>query len=285
MGRTIKLSISARRVDTDAPTVEDLLDQVRDYFDVLRGVEEAVAGDSGTALEWRIIGASKASPLALEVAAFSRVYATDIDHRAEVVTRHVALGMQALKAGGERPAYFTDPVLVKAQKLFERVTNGLDLTTVEYGPDLPELRLTPSVARAAAAHTKAVLTPIPKPYREIGSVEGFFKSVERDGWGRPLLWVRHRLTGDDLKCLVSGDALTQVEKHEIGEVWRNRRVQVLGTIHFKSPGRISQVDATKVRFLRKRSELPDLEDIVDPDFTGGLRSEDYLGRLRNGELS
>ena len=31
-------------------------------------------------------------------------------------------------------------------------------------------------------------------------------------------------------------------------------------------------------------ELPSVDDILDEDFTGGLRTEEYLERLRNGQL-
>ena len=51
--RTIKLSVRARG-EIDSPTVEDLLDQVRDYFEILKGVEQAVAPDGANAIEWRI---------------------------------------------------------------------------------------------------------------------------------------------------------------------------------------------------------------------------------------
>jgi hypothetical protein len=33
-----------------------------------------------------------------------------------------------------------------------------------------------------------------------------------------------------------------------------------------------------------RQDLPDLKQIIDPDFTGGLGAEDYLRALRNGRL-
>jgi hypothetical protein len=45
------------------------------------------------------------------------------------------------------------------------------------------------------------------------------------------------------------------------------------------------MDATQVRFLRSRSELPDVDDIIDPNFTGGMRSEDYLDKLRDDDIS
>src|SRR5829696_9196918 len=116
MSRTIKLSIRARGA-TDAPTVDDLLEQLRDYFDILEGVEEAVAEDGRRAIEWRIIKASMNSPLSFEAAAFPIDFAVNIDRRVETVTRQAAVGLRALETNGERPIYFTDKVLAKAERL------------------------------------------------------------------------------------------------------------------------------------------------------------------------
>jgi len=284
MSRTIKLSIKARGA-SDSPTVDDLLDQVRDYFDIMRGVEEAVAEDGSQAIEWRIIGATTNSPIALEAAAFPRDFAVNIDQRAEIVTRQTAFGLRQLQSMGDRPSYFTNKVLVKAERLFERVTNGLQQTVVDYGPDLPALDLTPAGARTAAANTRTVLRPQNRPYKEQGSIEGYAQSIERDGYGRPLLWIRLRVTGESVKCSVSGAALTELETRQIRDIWRNRRVQAYGVLHYKGLGQLAQVDAISVRFLRDRRELPDVDDIIDENFTGGLQSEEYLARLRDGNIS
>lgn len=283
MARKIKLSIRARGV-TDSPTVEDLLNQVRDYFAILEAVEEAVAEDGRRAMDWRIIGASKESPLTFEAAPFPKDFGVNIDQRAEIVTRQTALGLSTLCAGGgERPSYFTDAVLQRAEKLFERVTNGLDETAIDYGEGLPRLEITPANARSAASHTRQVITPKAKPYKELGSIEGYAQSIDRDGFGRRLLHVRYRLTGETIKCVVSGEAERELENHQIKDVWRYRRVQVYGMLHYRGIGDLREIEAIRVRFLRDRNELPTVEDILDPNFTGGLRSEDYLARLRDGE--
>lgn len=283
MARTIKLTIRGRGADTDAPTVDDLLDQVRDYFDIIESVEGAVAGDAGTAIEWRVVSATTNSPLAIEAAAFPRTFATNIDRRAELTIRNTAVGLAALQSGASRPAYFTDAALAKAQKFFERVSNGLDLTVVDHGPGLPQVTITPPEARAATINIKSVLAPVAKPYKELGSVEGYIKSVESYAWRHPILRIQHRLSGDEVKCFVRGEALQQVRSLEVKEVWNRRRVLVFGTVFYKSVGRIERVDVTQVRFLRERRDLPKVEDILDTDFTHGLRTEDYLERLRNGD--
>ena len=122
-----------------------------------------------------------------------------------------------------------------------------------------------------------------KSYKELGSIEGNAQSVERDGYGRRILWVRYRLTGENVKCIVSGAAEQELEQHQIKDVWRYRRVQVSGMLHYKGIGILREVEAIRVRFLRDRNELPSVDDILDPNFTGGLRSEDYLARLRDDE--
>jgi hypothetical protein len=60
---------------------------------------------------------------------------------------------------------------------------------------------------------------------------------------------------------------------------------VCGIIHYRSIGRISEVHVAEAEFGKPRTELPTIDDILDEDFTGGLRSEEYLDRLRDGRLS
>jgi len=283
VSRKVQLSIAGRGPETDAPSVDDLLDQIRDYFDVLASVEESVAEDGQSAIEWRVIGASKASPLSITAQAFPRQFGVNVDRRADLVVSAAICGLAKLQTTAERPAHFSEVALRKAENIFARVLNGLDSTTILAGDDLPAIDLTPAVAREAAAHTRAILTPTNKPHKELGSVEGSFKSVSRDGWGRAFVLMTHRLTGDELKCFLEGDAERQIETHQIREVLKGRRIQVFGTIHYRSVGRISHVNGGVVRFLRGRSELPDVDDIHDPEFTGGMRSEDYLDKVRNGE--
>jgi hypothetical protein len=279
MARTIKLSIRARGV-TDSPTVGDLLDQLRDYFAILEGIEEAIAEDGRHAIDWRITNASKASPLTIEATPFARDYGVDIENRSEAVTRHAAIGLAALQTTAERPAFFTDRVLQRAEKMFERVTNGLDTTFIDMGIGLPVIDLTPGKARIAASNVRNALTPKAKPYNELGSIEGYAQSIERDGFGRRILWVRYRLTGEKIKCLVSGEAEKQLENHQIKDVWRYRRVQIYGMLHYRGLGDLREVEAIRIRFLRDRNELPTVDDIIDPHFTGGLSTEEYLARLR-----
>jgi hypothetical protein len=85
--------------------------------------------------------------------------------------------------------------------------------------------------------------------------------------------------------VISSTLAPKLEDREIRDVWRYRRVEVRGLIHFSTGGGIDHMDAEEFVFLRPRSDLPQIDEIIDPDFTGGLRTEEYLRRLRDGTLS
>jgi len=138
---------------------------------------------------------------------------------------------------------------------------------------------------SAVAHVQQILKPPAKVYTEIGSIEGIAHGFDKDARGFLNLKIRHRLMGDEINCRLSGQALQEIIARQIGDFLRNCRVQLSGTIHFKALGRISRMDANTIRFLRSRGELPDIDDIQDENFTGGLSSEEYLERIRNGDLS
>jgi len=285
MTRVIKITISGRGVGTDAPSADDLLDQVRDFIEIFRGVEKAIAEDGQNAIDWRVTNASKASPLTLEFGAFPRQHALNIDRRTGAVVRHTAEGLAALRERPERPPYFTDSVLERAEKTFERVTNGLDLAEVDFGPEFASLKITHAIAVTAARNTQLALKPTEKPYRELGSIEGVTQGTERDGFGRHILWIKNRLTGDSVKCILSGQALQTIEQLIVADVLRAQRIRVSGTIHYRTIGRVFQIEANAVESFRRRAELPTVDDILDETFTGGLRTEEYLDRLRDGRLS
>lgn len=285
MARTITIRISGRATGTDAPTADDLLDQVRDYLEILLGVESALAEDGRNAIAWRVVNATKVNPIGFEMQPFPVQYGVSIDRRSDIVVRQAAEGLSALQRVPERPLYFSDKVLGRAERIFERVTNGLSLSEIDFGEGITPISITPTTARGAAKNAKLALQPIGKPYREIGSVEGYYKGVEKDGFGRRLLFIRSRLTGDDIKCILRGAALSKIEENRIADVYANTRIVVLGTINFRAPGKISQVDANDILFPPGRGDLPSIDDILDPEFTSGLRTEEYLERLRDGRLS
>src|SRR5215472_14243848 len=98
MSSPIRLTIRGRDAETDAPTVEDLLAQVGDWFSILRSVEQAIAEDGSSEIEWRVTGASKSSPLAFEFTPFPRQYGMNIETRTREVKEQISAGLRMLRA-------------------------------------------------------------------------------------------------------------------------------------------------------------------------------------------
>jgi len=286
MTRIVRIKVSGRGTDTDAPSADDLFEQTRDYLEILREVEGAIAEDGQSAIDWRVTNASKNSPVQFELSAMPRQFAVNVDRRADAVARIAADGLKQLESKPERPRFFTDKALNRAENVFKRVTNGLDFSSIDFGGDIPALEITPDVARTAAKNVELALHPVTdKPYAELGSVEGTIKHAYRDGHDHRVLIIRNRLTGAYVKCYLAEEAAEIVEQYKIGDVYAGKRVMVFGKIQYKGYGKVQTIAATYVRFLRSGSALPSVDDILDENFTGGLPTEEYLARLRDGGLS
>lgn len=285
MAEPIKISIRGSDSQTDAPTVEDFIEQVRDLVAILHGVEQALDHRGHTAIEWRITNATMNSPIALEATPFGRQHGVYVEPRAREVLHYASLGLNQLRASAVRPTYFNEAVIAKAKKLSQRVTNGLALTEIEFRNGEADFLLTPATAAQVVRHAETVLAP-PKtrPYEERGSLEGYYGGISHDGYGRPILTMKSRQTGDDVKCVLTGAASKYIRERLVGEVLDGRRVRVHGVLHYKGPRRIEHIDVVHIELLPGRDKLPTLDEITDPNLTDGLRSEDYLEALRDGRL-
>ena len=282
---TLRIDITGSDPDSDAPSVDDLVGQLSNVLDLLREVERAVAlpGEQDE-LVWRVVNATRKSPLAVEIAAYPKRFGTNITRREKAVRETTSRGLAQLRNTGERPTYFSDVALKKAEGLFERVLQGLGETRLEFSGGLPQLDITRAVAAAATENMLRAAKPADKPYRELGSIEGFLSKIEKDGWGRPILWFRARITDDTVKCVLKSRALQEVRRLTAGSVIDGERALITGVLYYKGIGRLASVDAEDL-YIYAADQAVKLSDIVDPNFTGGVRSEDYLEELRRAEHS
>lgn len=281
MAKPVRVTITGT-ADTvsDAPTVDDLIGQLRDLADVFRGVERALLPKRGGELIWRITDASRNSPLSLELTPYGHDETAQVAERAAKVERATADGLQALRRGEMRPAYFTDDILPKAQRLYQRVRNGLAETTIRFDADVAGPIIIDRPAAEEAEHAAEVAKgEVSIPYREIGSVEGYITKPELDGFGRAILRFKSRLTGAEVKAYASGEAFHQVEALRLSDVWDGARVRVYGLIHYKALGQIEAINASGIELL-DAEPLPGIDDIIDPAFTGGLSTEQFLKQQR-----
>lgn len=253
---------------------------------MLNGVAEALTGDAVDRFDWQVVSLSKNSPARIRVEAVpigGHYEGPEIAARARDITTG---GLKQLVATGERPLNWNDSVIEAADRFLKRITRGLSETSVgSTDEDAPEIVIGTSAAIQALNHVEIVRKAEPvHPYRELGSFEGHIQNVGTDGWERPYIVIKSRISGADVKCFLSGAALRSLESEPVAKVvWRHRRVTAIGVLKYRSVGRLSQAEVTELDFAEPDKALPQLTDIIDCQFTGGLTSEDYLERLRNGE--
>jgi hypothetical protein len=92
--------------------------------------------------------------------------------------------------------------------------------------------------------------------------------------------IKARLDGSEIKAIATGSAFRQIEAMRLGEVWQGVRVRVYGMIQHKSLGVVDHIDAESIAVM-DTMPLPGIDDIIDPNFTGGLTTEEYLAGLRD----
>lgn len=281
MAKPIRVTIKgAGEAGDNAPTVDDLLGQVRDLVELLQGVEKAVSDDHTNQIVWRVTDAERKNPISFELTPFPTNPAIFIGARAEAVERVAIEGLVALRNGETRPAFFTDEVLSRARKLHARVKNGLADTVLSFDDDLGgAVMIDTHAALSIEKAFELAAAAGPVPYREIGSIEGFVSRAELDGYGRAVLRFRARIDGTEIKAVATGSAFQQLESMRLSEVWHGVRVRVYGTISYKGLGVVESVVATGIEVL-DRTDLPGIDAIVDPNFTGGLSADEFLAEQR-----
>lgn len=264
----------------NAPTVDDLLGQIRDFVEVLESVEKAFAEDHTNKIVWRVTDAERENPISFELTPTATDPGVFVGIRAEAVERIAIEGMNALRRGIVRPPYFTDDALIRVRKIHARVQNGLAATSF-YVRDTPDVELLVIDSQAAIDVEKVfeAARPIAIPFQSLGSVEGFVARAELDGFGRAILRFKTRLDGTEVKAIATGAAFKQIEAMRLAEVWQGIRIRVYGVIYYKNLKLIDRIEADQIEVM-DRIRLPSMDDIIDPDFTGGLTTEQYLVELR-----
>ncbi len=266
----------------DAPTVDDLIGQIRDFVGVLRGVEQAIEADSANKLVWRVTDASMNSPIRFELTPYGPGPAAALAARAMLVEETAIAGLRSLQRGDPRPPFFSDEAIARAQRMHNRALNGLSGTIVSVEGDANPVVIDASAARDFQKTMVRAQALASVPYTEMGSIEGFVTKPELDGHQRAILRFKARLGGAEIKVYARDNAFRQVEALTLYEVWHDVRVRIYGRISYRSLGEIEQINATGIEVLDK-GDLPGIDDILDPGFTAGLNTEDFIRELRRDD--
>lgn len=257
--------------------------QVLDFFDLLTPEET-----DGGGLVWNLTLASTNSPLTVVGEAVSTNPQVDVTVVARLQRQAVAEQLRSFTAG-QRPARTVSKRRRETyRRIFNRNTNGIGRTDAILDAPSAPILITPTIAVAgisALAEEEREFDALVLDDRgreEVGSIEGQLLEVGTD-YNQPAILVRERKTGADIWCRVDAALKHKIsEESRFEDVWDRKRVIVRGRIYFNSMGSIVRVRATSVATVAPRQMT--IHDIKDNNFTGGLSVNEYLDRLREGDL-
>lgn len=284
--RRVVITVEPSQAHGGKPRVDDVMLQVLDF---LRVADDAKAflGWSGFDFEWRLEKASTNSPFTL--IAIAEPIAPDVEPAAiighvEEVRRATVSVFRDVARGQTAPGWLTQDGAASLAQIHRRTLNGIVKTRFDFGGDAGEVEVEPEQATNAlsALERAAVTAPEQFPYRVAhGEIDGRMVSVSR--WRNlPAIQITNAAYGL-IWCILSEQQMEQFGGEQtLSDVWKGRSVSVPGRVFYGQNGKPTRIEAIDIR----AKEIPavDLEDVLDPEFTGGLSPVEYLAKLHEGEL-
>jgi hypothetical protein len=257
------------RIEGDVIPLNSFVAIMSDTIKILHDLERAIASRQKAAIEWVIQDLSSNSPITADIA--TRVVDTELLERVpdQVVDTYVS-GLRTLSEEAHVPAWFSEGSLRKVQTVANKVGKG-GVEAIKAFSLNGQVGEAAPVTRETAVNVASVLRPVSKA---IGSIKGRLEVISLHKANRVTVYDLRTHRG--IRCSFPDTQLDEV-KSALGRV-----VTARGVIYRNASGDPVKVE-TK-RFEIAPESLPTVDDLVgsDPDFTGGLTTEEYMERLRDG---
>ena len=237
-------------------------------LEILHDLDVAVSGDTKGSLDW-VVTDLHLSSLSVVVESQSKI---ENKNAGPKVVDLCVTGMRQLEEEGVTPPYFPESSLKLAKRLVGMIGKNGVTGIVVSSPTAPTHAAT--LSPKAAVHIDELL---PTKYSALGSIEGRMEMISLHKI--PKFVVYHARTQRAVACKFDKAQLNMI-KDILGT-----RVNVYGTIFYNTKGEPLRVeDIVDIRLLKEKHELATIKELhgIDPDYTGGLDSVEYLKRVRLG---
>lgn len=237
----------------------------RNSCDILEELDNAISAKRGGTMEWVISGISTEASLTVTIE--PKLKLKDVDYSGKVAELLVD-GWAHIQKEHTTPPYFSDYGLRKTYNIAKTLRkNGAEAIKVE------------DIERKASGLIEAnVADPLKKlisiRYQEIGSVEGTLEIISVHG--SPRITIYHSITQRSVNCKFTPELL-DLAKEGLGN-----RVIVYGMVYINYMHEPVKVDADRIVTMPQEKDLPTAKDLrgLVPDFTGDMKTEDYIRSLR-----
>lgn len=278
MAEKVKIKIQPSGGSSDSLTVDDAMQQVLDFIDMLRAAD---LSEESEKIVWRLESAQTNSPL--EVTAFATGSDPDVPvgYQARQTAERLSVAIEALAKSGPVPDWMNGTPSNVAERFFKRNMNGIGRTDITIGDDAPTT-IVHSTAKIAVlsierSRIEEQLQTVDWTRSEFGAVEGEMLSTT-SLYTKPVIVIKERLSSEKINCFLSPDlAETVGPTHSWNETWDHRRVSISGELYYDSDGKLKKIDATDLReIVSNPVNLKEIRKLrlVDTDPT-----DDFRGRL------
>lgn len=174
------------------------------------------------------------------------------------------------------------------KKILHRNTNGIGRTifTLPYNDRLHEIEVLPQTAKLGLkvlnSSRKAPLSGSGSgKHIELGSIKGTIVALGKH-YGKPAMKIQASRLGKQVWCCLSDEQHSKWESEITAYyAWNGLSVRIHGEIMYGENGKVQKIVNGRLEMLSESNVT--LEDIIDPDFTGGLSPREYLDRLHAGD--
>lgn len=246
-----------------ALTVEDAMQQVLDFIDMLRAADLSQGGEK---IVWRLERAQTNSPLEVTAFATGPDPSVSVAYQARQTAERLSKAIATLEYGGLVPDWMDDQATRTAERFFKRNMNGIGRTDIWINDDEPTIIVHSSAKVAALSIERSrIEDQLEQPdwtRSEMGSVEGEVLSTTSIHT-KPAIVIKERLSGQKINCILSDELAEKIgPNHSWDETWEQRRFLISGELHFGSEGALKKVDALSMVEIRPTPvDLDKLRDL------------------------
>ena len=283
MQKPFKIKVSGFEETGSVLDVVQALGLVRDFFGILKG------DDKNILLDIHVV--ARDNPLTVECVPYNEeTQEIDYDGVEQNASDFVRVCNAVLSENPHSPRDVSQATKKKMKRLLQCASRNNFQTRCNLGPVRHSVVIDPGPAyRAARILQYPTIERYPYLHmgkdkgHELGGIDGEIVEINRRG-EVPALLIADRAWRKNVWCILS-DSETQKwgEKLTLADVWDGTRVSIHGELVYNRIG--LQLNGVKDGFLHI-VEVPDYEididDLYDPDFTGGLSTKEFLRRRWEG---
>lgn len=241
---------------------------------ILRELDTAISRRSSGTLNWYISRLHNNGTLLLEVLSKQRqrkrqmVEATDVS--TEVASSFVT-GLENIENHGSSPPYLTETGMRKVKSMVSLIHKNGAKGFVASAPDAQRS------VEVSEKSSKTIDELLPVKTEAVGSVEGRLEAISIHGGKKFVIY--DSITKKAVNCHFDEQRIMDKALQMLGN-----RIMVSGEVFSNAKGEPVKVAVSDFELVEGTRRLPCVAELAgsDPDFTGGLTTEEYIRSIRRG---